>query len=328
MFKRKLIKQSKFKRLILKLLNVYAFEKETFNIINPNFNLEGLDLFKFNEKSFSLSRGYTKLDRKIKGLDIYFRYSPYNNLWNSTQRWKRIIPNIDKKTLISVCLLSLKNSILNFCKDEDIKISIHLISDNSSNEFDQKIMNLVKSDNFKSYLYKSKIEGNRGSYLECCDQAEKAEDLIFFVEDDYLFENVCIDEMLSTYSRVSSLIKDDIILCPSDYPFYYDTLYSTSIHIGKNYKWRNVGESLLTLLFSKNIYKNYSTQIKEVGREINDPFEKPLHSIYKKINCLAPIGSLSYHISRSVPSNNEDWMSVWKKNLNDLNTLSLSSNNS
>ena len=59
--------------------------------------------------------------------------------------------------------IKFKNSILNFCRVENIRISIHLISDNSSTEFDQKIMNLVKSDNFKSYLYKSKIEGNRGS---------------------------------------------------------------------------------------------------------------------------------------------------------------------
>ena len=37
MFKRKLLKQSKFKRLFLKLLNVYAYDKETLNLVNPDF---------------------------------------------------------------------------------------------------------------------------------------------------------------------------------------------------------------------------------------------------------------------------------------------------
>ena len=49
---------------------------------------------------------------------------------------------------------------------------------------------------FKTEFYNSKLSGNRGSYLECCDQAEKADDLIFFIEDDYLFEPLCLEEMI------------------------------------------------------------------------------------------------------------------------------------
>ena len=37
MFPRKYNKQNKFKRLLLKLLNVYAYERETLNIVNPNY---------------------------------------------------------------------------------------------------------------------------------------------------------------------------------------------------------------------------------------------------------------------------------------------------
>jgi len=37
MFSRSLKKQNKFKRLLLKLLNVYAYDKETLNIINPYY---------------------------------------------------------------------------------------------------------------------------------------------------------------------------------------------------------------------------------------------------------------------------------------------------
>ena len=79
-----------------------------------------------------------------------------------------------------------------------------------------------------------KIEGNRGSYLECCDNAINSEDLIFFIEDDYLFEKNCIDEMIFTYSRLSSILGKEIIMCPSDYPFYYDSTYNTNLYFGKN----------------------------------------------------------------------------------------------
>ena len=314
MFLRKLNKQSKLKRLILKLLNVNAYDKETLNIVNPDYNNVNGNFIAINDKSFNFSRGYLELTRKIQKLDIYFRYSPNNNLWNSTGSWKRIITDIDKETLISVCLISLKNSILNFLDENNLDITINLIADNSNETFDEKLINILKSGKIKVKKNISKIKGNRGSYLECCDQAEKANDLIFFIEDDYLFENNCIDEIIHTYSRVSSTIKNDVVLCPSDYPFFYDSLYQTTLFVGKNYRWRKINETLLTFMFSKDILSKYRDDIRKVGETINEPFEKPLHQLYKKINCLAPINSLSHHISRSVPTINEDWKKTWNYN--------------
>ena len=314
MFSRKYNKQSKLKRIILKLLNVYAYDKETLNILNPDYeNVDG-NLVAFNDKSFNFSRGYLELTRKIKKLDIYFRYSPDNNLWNSTGSWKRIVRDIDKKTLISVCLISLKDSILHFLENNKLDITVNLIADNSNQIFDEKIIDILKSDKIKVTKINTKIKGNRGSYLECCDQAEKADDLIFFIEDDYLFEKNCIDEVIHTYSRVSSSIKNDIVICPSDYPFFYDSLYQTTLFIGKNYKWRKINETLLTFMFSKDILTKYKEDIRKVGDTINEPFEKPLHRVYKKVNCLAPINSLSHHISRSVPTVYEDWKKTWNYN--------------
>ena len=97
MFPRKYKKLSSFKRFILKLLNVYALDRETLNLVNPNYKNSGSNTFKINKESIILSNGYLKLDRKIKSLDIFYRYAPNNQLWNSTDRWKRIIPNINKK---------------------------------------------------------------------------------------------------------------------------------------------------------------------------------------------------------------------------------------
>ncbi len=314
MFKRKLLKQPKLKRFILKLLNVYAYDKETLNIINPNIENFHKKFIKFNDKSFIFSRGFLNLTRKIKKLDIFFRYSPNNNLWNSSKGAQRIIKNINKKTLISVCLLSLKKSLESMLNNLDVEVCVNLIGDNSDKKFDEHISKILKHKKISIKNHIVKIVGNRGSYLECCDQAESSEDLILFVEDDYLFEQHCIEEMLLSYSRISSLIKKDIIMCPADYPFYYDALYSTSLFLGSNYKWRSVGETLLTIMFSKKIYEENKENIKLVGEQINDPFEKPLHEIYKNNYCLAPIGSLAYHISRHVPDVQDEWKNLWNEN--------------
>ena len=247
-----------------------------------------------------------------------FRYSPSNSLWQSTDRWKRIIPNINKEILIKVCLMSLKSSILNFLNQNNLKINLNLISDGSNVDFDNKINNLLSNEKFKINFFKSKIRGNRGSYLECCDLAEKSEDLVFFIEDDYLFEPECINEMILSFSKISSILKNDIFMCPSDYPFYYDSNYKTSLIIGKNYKWRSVGETLLTFLFSKNLLNRFRNEIRLVGEQENSPFEKPLHKIFKNHYCFAPVNSLSYHLSRSIPAVSENWLKLWETNFREI----------
>ena len=73
MFKRKVSRQSKLKRYLLKLLNVYAFDKETFNIVNPKTDNISKNFYKLNDKSFILSNGFLDLERKIHNVDIFFR---------------------------------------------------------------------------------------------------------------------------------------------------------------------------------------------------------------------------------------------------------------
>ncbi len=316
MFPRKYKKQSKLKRLFLKLFNIQALEKETLNIVNPDYKNSGKNFYNLNDKSIILSKGYLNLDRKIKKLDIFYRYAPTNQLWNSTDRWKRVVPDINKKDLICTSILSLKQSILKFSESNNLNITINLISGESDKNFDNQLKKILNNNKFEINFINSKKNDNRGTYLECCDQAENAEDLIFFIEDDYLFEENCIEEIIFTYSRISTILKDDVMLCPSDYPFFYDSTYQTSLFIGKDYRWRNVNETLLTFIFSKKILNNYKKEIRLVGEQINEPFEKPLHDVYKKVPCLAPVGSLSYHISRAVPAINENWINLWNINYN------------
>ena len=320
MFPRKYKKLSSFKRFILKLLNVYALDRETLNLVNPNYKNFGSNTFKINKESIILSNGYLKLDRKIKSLDIFYRYAPNNLMWNSTDRWKRIVPNINKRDLILTSLNSLKKSIIKFSTRNQIKIKINFISDSSDKKFNENILKLFDDNLIKINFIETKIEGNRGSYLECCDQAENSEDLIFFIEDDYIFEENCIEEMIITYSRLSTIFNNDVFLCPSDYPFYYDSSYKTSLYIGNKFKWRIVEETLLTFMMSRNLYNRHKKNIRLVGEKENDPFEKPLHEIYKNSPCFSPVNSLSYHISRDHPATTEDWIKLWNDNYTKFNS--------
>ena len=76
--------------------------------------------------------------------------------------------------------------------------------------------------------------------------------------------------------------------------------------------------NFLEFLFSKSILNKFRQNIRLVGEKENSPFEKPLHEIFDQIPCLAPIKSTSYHLSRTVPGIESEWLDLWKKNYEEI----------
>lgn len=319
MFKRKPQKKNRILRLILRFLKVYAVDRENFNLINPSYKNEGKSKYILNDKSFVFPNGYLELTRKVKQLDIFLRYTGSINLWNTSQRWKRIIPDINKETLILSCYNSLVKSISE-CKrkfENQVNIKIHLVDDGHQEQFNKELINRSEEENIDIKYYKNENQGNKESFLKCLEISKNCEDLVFFVEDDYLFEVDAISEMIASYSRIATLLKKDINIVPADYPFYYDALYKTAVMLGSEKKFRFVGESLMTFMTSSKIINDNYDLIKQVSIKENDPFELPLHELYKQHPCLAPIGALAYHVSTEAPGlgPHTNWKKTWDQNI-------------
>ena len=139
-------------------------------------------------------------------------------------------------------------------------------------------------------------------YGHCWDEAdeigkERGEDLIFFVEDDYLHFEPMLEEMISSYERISSQIEKDIFMCPSDYPYLYMTNEKTNILIGNKRHWRTINKSLCTFLTSKNLLDKYWEKLNQNCLDRHDPFEKYINEIYEKEICISPLKSLSLHLT-------------------------------
>jgi len=146
------------------------------------------------------------------------------------------------------------------------------------------------------------------------------EDIVYFVEDDYIHTNDSVLEMLFTYEKISSMLNSEIFLLPSDYPFLYTKNNSTKIFLGHKKHWRLVDESLVTFMTSAKIILNHMDALMTMATKWEDPWEKPLHDIYKIVPCFSPIPSLSMHCSNinsafGLPPN-IDWKSLWDENSN------------
>ena len=149
---------------------------------------------------------------------------------------------------------------------------------------------------------------------------KQCDDLVYFVEDDYLHHEDAFNEMIFTYERISSQLDRELILCPADYPYLYTKVDSTNIFLGSNKHWRKVGETLCTFLTSKILLQKYWDQFTSMCQFEHYPFEKPLHDIYKSEYCLSPIPSLAIHLTNINSifglSPNIDWKKIWEKNKN------------
>ena len=134
--------------------------------------------------------------------------------------------------------------------------------------------------------------------LSCYEIAKKnTDDLVFFVEDDYIHFAPTLEEMIASYERISSQIKKDIFMCPTDYPYLYMNNSKTNVLIGNKRHWRTVEETLCTFMTSKELLEKYWDNFYKTCLERHDPFEKYINEVYKNEFCISPLKSLSIHLT-------------------------------
>lgn len=188
-----------------------------------------------------------------------------------------------------------------------------IVDDKSKKENFEKIEKLVNKSNLDINIisvdhekYKNKIKpqkthqtfSNLASLLQCFELGKKyGEDLIYFVEDDYLHFESMLEEMIASYERIASQVNRDIFMCPADYPYLYMNNQKSNIIIGNKRHWRTINQTLCTFLTTKNLLNKYWENFNKTCLDRHDPFEKYLNDIYKDEFCISPLKSLSLHLT-------------------------------
>ena len=303
------------KKILIKLCRSFGYEiidQNQFSfpsLKNKKFN----DLSNINQKSIVFPLGEVKISNKIKSLRIIIRTN--SNIHISDQNKKRIF-NKEKIEYIKKSLNSLVNSIKLFEKKfNQIKINLTIIDQSKNNklleEFNKifsKISSKFEIIDFDKYEMKDEIKvdyqkdifGNLSSLLKCFKIAKQCnEDLIFFLEDDYIHKRSLIEEMILTYERISSQINKELILVPSDYPFLYLEERNTNVIAGSHRHWQTLDKVLCSFMISKKMLDSYWDNFFKTCQTHNEPIEKYLNEICKKEICLSPLPSLSIHMANS-----------------------------
>jgi len=331
-------KTSFFKKIFIKICRKLGYEiidQNTFEIVTQNKKVDN-EISKLGECSINLPLGIVNISRPVKILDIIIRTCTSVNML--TQSKNRLFEK-EKIEYTLRTIKSLLNSTTFSSQLNKVKINFKVIDHNSSKENLENIDRVFKSfkknynlinldlSKFEKNIEKINERGEKVSFNQMSNmaninqsliEAKKAEDLIYFVEDDYLHKKNSIEEMIFTYERIASQLSKEIIICPTDYPYLYTKAELTQNFLGKNLHWRKVNESLCTFLTSKKIIEKYWDKYLSMCKKEHAPFEKPMHEIYEKELCISPIPSLAVHFTNINSifglSPNINWRKLWEEN--------------
>ena len=304
-------KNNFFKKIFIKICRIIGFEIiDQSDFSSPSLGKDLSDILSVQgKKSITIPLGQINIKKRVKSLKTIVRTCTSELIMDQN---KRRIFDCEKNEYTFRTLRSLIKSI-NKAKEKFEKINFELIvTDTNSNDEDLKIIKeILKESQIKTKVisinlneYKDKIKdgyskakfSNMANFYNSLLIAKNEEaDLIYFVEDDYLHSINSIIEMIFSYEKFYSLFSQDIILLPSDYPYLYTKDENTKVYLGEKNHWRLVSESLVTFMTSKKLIEKYFSELEKMGIEWSDPWEKPLHNIYKTHPCLSPIPSLAVH---------------------------------
>jgi hypothetical protein len=331
-------KTSFIKKIFIKLCRKLGYEiidQNMFSIPTLNKRISD-DLSTLGHNSINLPLGEIKINRKVRELDIIVRTCA--SVTMLTQNKTRLFEK-EKIEYTLRTIHSLLNSVKFSEQLQNLNINFKIIDHNSTDQCLEKIKNIFKNFNTKYALinldvekFKNRINkinergenvtfnqmSNMANIHQSLLEAKKSEDLIYFVEDDYIHSRESINEMVFTYERISSQLNKEIILCPTDYPYLYTKAEITQNFLGHNYHWRKVSETLCTFLTSRSMIEKHWHKYISMCEKEHAPFEKPMHDIYEKELCISPIPSLAIHFTNINSifglSPNVDWEKIWNEN--------------
>ncbi len=299
------------KKIFIKLARLLGYEIiDQNNFVSPSLEKELNDqLSVINQKSIILPLGNVNITKKVKSLLIVLRMNTVVEIWD--QKKKRLF----EQPKIEYSIRSINSLIkaITVCRNKYpvIKIKTIIVDDQSKKDDLDKIRKLIQDQNieiipldhekYKPIIKKQeKTEtfSNLASLLQSFEIGKnQSDDLIFFIEDDYIHSETMLDEMISSYERLASQVKKDIIMCPADYPYLYMNDEKTNILIGSNRHWRTINKTLCTFMLSKNLLNKYWENFYKTCLDRHDPFEKYINEIYENEICISPIKSLSLHLT-------------------------------
>jgi hypothetical protein len=236
----------------------------------------------------------------------------------------------EPKAIVSMkCIASLIKSI-KWCRQQDasIHISLKIVDDHSEESFIEFLKKTAETADFPCELLHTETRGIMPSILKTYQVGrEHGQDLVYFAQDDYLYYETAIWEMIDAYYQFTALAGYNVCIFPYDDPFRYSlTNYSYRVVLGAKRHWRNAYHtaccfmmSYATLTENWDLFEamgtaKYNEFCEDVS--INRLFQNFQEFPHRDITHLlfTPIPSLALHMgTESQRDPYINWKELWDK---------------
>lgn len=208
---------------------------------------------------------------------------------------ERIVPK-------SECTYRCFKSLVNSLRDVRGSYRIIVIDDHSDPETIEKLTKLLSSDD----IFIPMIDTGNGKSLEYCyDYADDCDnDLIYFVEDDYLHEPRALPLMTLSYHTFRKNLGKEVCIFPLDCNDRYHPAMMEPCYLVPGYDryWRTVNHTTGTFMIHKDIFVKFRqlfARFTLYGKDPDVHESTTINRIWTAIQgatCFSPIPTLAYHL--------------------------------
>jgi len=229
----------------------------------------------------------------------------------------------DKSEISYRCIKSLVNSLNNVDKEKpnEVNIKLAVLDDHSDDHFLNRLTNILKECKFNYELVHLDTYGIMPSILACYEYGNKhGKDLVYFAQDDYLYYETCIFEMVDAYFRFSEKSKLPVCIYPFDDPYRYgippERQPMVTVHLGIKRHWRTAfGTASCFMVDYPTLVKNFDL-FEAMGKHKVDSVmeDETINRLFHDRGCLlfTPIPSCALHAQADTEKDPYlDWKELW-----------------
>jgi glycosyltransferase involved in cell wall biosynthesis len=234
----------------------------------------------------------------------------------------------DSKTeIIKKCVTSFFQSLQN-CPDAEHNVII--FDDHSTDEtieFLNKVLVIYSSDNIKISLHQLETRGVMTSIKACYDwMKDNGENLVYQVQDDYLFEPNAIFEMIDMFMQIKRETNTDSIVYPYNHPGFWIDRHNyqykpvpRTLVAGHSRYWLTVIDVSCSFMTSIDVFKNNWDLCEKLynGQSLDPQLEFNSVNIMMRdrgIIGVMPVESIALHMQSTYEMDPYiDWKSRWDR---------------
>lgn len=232
----------------------------------------------------------------MKRLNVFYRACDKVNGLNGVRQFGK------KPDVIKLCFSSLIASAKYFIEQNGQDVFfLNVVFDNTTDEMRQYIEKILQDEKIPHKILFSSNGGNVDSFKTCYLAAKESVGYIFFLEDDYLLDVDCFDEMYAFLN----LWNEDSHVCLKPHAEIADYVrdlfgkdgkyFKREVLLSKGKYWARTMKSTCTFLIDDFILKETEDLFdKTVARQRLD--ETYLNQIFERYPMFSPIPPMADHL--------------------------------